>query len=97
MQVLLAALPLFANYAITAYLLLRRGLLVRPPHSAIADCMARRSLSGIPADPSASESGQPVRPRRRCFGGAEDSGRGNGKRPELIKAVEAIYRSLVPF
>jgi hypothetical protein len=31
---------------------------------------------GIPADPSASASGQPVRPRRRCFGGAEDSGRG---------------------
>jgi hypothetical protein len=49
---------------------------VRPSHSAIADWMACRSASGIPADPLASASGQPWRLRWRCFGGAEDSERG---------------------
>jgi hypothetical protein len=58
---------LFANAAIAAYLVLRRGLLVRPSHSAIADWMACRSASGIPADPLASASGQPWRLRERCF------------------------------
>jgi hypothetical protein len=68
---------LLANAAIAAYLALRRrGFLVRPSHSSIADWMACRSASGIPADPSASASGQPWRLRGRCFGGAEDSERG---------------------
>jgi hypothetical protein len=66
---------LLAKAAIAAYLVLRRrGLLVRLSHSVIADWMARRSSSGIPADLSASASGQPV--RRRCFVGAEDLGLG---------------------
>ena len=60
--------------------------MARPPHSAIADLMARRSASGIPADLSASASGQPLRPRRRCFRGADDSGRG----PREIIAGEAM-------
>ena len=49
---------------------------MRPSHLAIADWTARRSASGIPAESSACASGQPVRPRRRCFGGAEDVKRG---------------------
>jgi hypothetical protein len=60
-----------ANATIAAYLVLRRrGFLVRPSHSAIADWMACRSASGIPADPLASASGQPWRMRERCFGSA---------------------------
>jgi hypothetical protein len=71
---------LLANAAIAAYL-------VRLSHSAIASWMARRSASGIPADLSASASGQPpLRPRRRCFPGADDSGRG----PREIIADETM-------
>jgi hypothetical protein len=59
--------------------------LARPPHSAIADLMARWSASGICAD-LASASGHPLRPRRRCFRGADDSGRG----PREIIADKAM-------
>jgi hypothetical protein len=38
-----------------------------PSHSAIADGMARRSASGIPAHLSASVSGQPVRTAAALF------------------------------